>query len=428
MVALSCILASGVFGYLPLIVLAVFGIVALIAFLIGLKKGFRRVSWTGATWLFSGIAFFFIWRKWGGVLGAKLNTIFSRFPLREGAISFVSAFAFAAACILVMLIFSGIFSLIFRPHVRWRKKRSDRYSLDYDGVEYDEEYEDYDDYEQYETRKEQVKKGYGTPSFFGRILGALCCTVNVLMILSVAFGIFMLMLGETAYKNGALSVLFAYRLGNLNVSAWAYGFAQKYAFDFLLLGILVLIAYVGRKNGFMSTIRILVVKVGGVVGVLACFYIPFSAMAGSPADGGIRLFHVLVNRCANGMTTLFGVATVGAIVGKIVAGLVLLAFLIVVLLIVNFLLKKLVKVINGVGFFRVIDGSLSAVAYLLVGVLVCVVLWAGFFLLSYYGIFEFDVMFAKGSVLSSSLLDACEAYLKPLLENLQSKIAGLLSA
>ena len=52
--------------YLPLIVAIVGGILLLVAFCIGFKKGARRVSWGGVIWLVSGVAFFLLQYYDGG--------------------------------------------------------------------------------------------------------------------------------------------------------------------------------------------------------------------------------------------------------------------------------------------------------------------------------------------------------------------------
>ena len=63
----STLAAKQYLEYLPLIVGIACGVILVIAFLIGMKKGARKVSWSGFVWIFAGVAFFLIDKY----LGAK---------------------------------------------------------------------------------------------------------------------------------------------------------------------------------------------------------------------------------------------------------------------------------------------------------------------------------------------------------------------
>ncbi len=428
MTALYTVMATGggIKNLIPIILAGVIGVILLIALIIGVKKGARRVSWTGACWLLACVAFFLILKKFGGKISGMLTPTLKRFTSASTA-EFICALLLALACVLCVLLISGIFALIFRPKIKWVEKESDIYTMDEDGVEYDEEYGDYDDYEDYETRKEAVKKGYGTPSVFGRILGGILCMLNVAMILGTALGLLILIANATALKNGVFAGLFAYKIGKVAIVELLLGYAKKYVLDALFIGILVAFACKGNKKGFMETLRELL-KVVGIVGVGIGFYLPFSKFALSPANGGLYYLHKLVGRCERTFAVLFGTnfpSSVPVIVARIFTGILLVGAIIVVVLLLNWLMKKASEGIENVGWLRVVDGSISGVAYIVIGAIVCALIWALTYVLGYYGIVKLNELFVQETSLSQSLLGACETYIKPLLDKFSGFVAKL---
>lgn len=421
MTALYTVLATGggFKNYIPLIIAGVIGVLLLVAFCIGLVKGIRRVSWTGCVWLLSGVAFFLIESKLGekvnGLLAPKLATFGS-----DGVANFLCSFLLMLVCALVVMLVFGVLSLILRPKIKWVKKSADRYTMDEDGVEYDEEYEDYDDYEEYESRKEAVKKGYGTPSVAGRIFGGFSCMLNIALLLSVALCLLLLIANATALKDGAFSSIFAYEVGGFAVTEWLLGYAKKYAWDMLLLGILVAFTFKGNKSGFLATLRVLLVNIGSIVAVAVSFYLPFSKFTNTYYLGK------LVGRCEGMFGALFGekLAKVAPIVGKIFAGLLLAVAVILIMLLLNWLLKKAAEGVQKVEALRVIDGSISGVLYLVFGVLVCAVVWALLYTLGYYNVLNLHEVFMQNGSVSNGLLEVSEVYVKPILDKIGEVIKG----
>ena len=422
MTALYTVMATGgIKGIIPIALVCVIAVLLIIALCIGVKKGVRRVSWTGLCWLLSGIAFFLIYQKVGQkVVDLLVSKLAGKLSVQTA--EFVCALLLAFACVLVVLCISGIFAMIFRPKIKWVRKDSDEYTLDEDGVEYEE---DYVDYEEYESRKEPVKKGYGTPSVFGRILGGVFCMLNIAMILGVALCLVLLIANATALKDGVLSGLFAFKIGNFNATRWLLGYSKKYGLDMLFIGILVAYACKGNKNGFVATLRNLIVKFGVTVAVLVGFYLPFSKFAG---QDGLYYLHKLVTRFESAFGNLIkgqyaGIIT--PIVSKIFAGLLIAVAMTLACLLVGWLLKKASDGIKNVGWLKTIDGSVSCILYLVFGVLVCVCVWALLYILGYFGVFYLQELAVQESLISKGLLTTCESYIKPLLDRFVGFISGL---
>lgn len=120
-------------NYLPLAVAILCGVILFIALCIGFAKGARKVRYGGVAWLIAGVGYIFADK----FLRAKnpLNKLLSgRFSAK--VVEFASSFSIALACILIVLILGGIFSLFLRPKKKKEKKRKE--NLDTIGVSYDE--------------------------------------------------------------------------------------------------------------------------------------------------------------------------------------------------------------------------------------------------------------------------------------------------
>lgn len=116
----SILAASDFVAKIPLIVLIICGAVLLLAFLIGCKKGFRRVSWGGLFWLIAGVGFIVADR----FLREK-NPLFSVFKrnFRAGSATFLSSVTLALAVATVTLLLYGGLSLLLRPKMKWVKSK-----------------------------------------------------------------------------------------------------------------------------------------------------------------------------------------------------------------------------------------------------------------------------------------------------------------
>lgn len=404
------------YPYLPLAVAVFCAVILLIAFCIGAKKGARRVSWGGFVWLFAAGAFIALDK----VVFAEGNPLTSAFAgvaeLFNGTQSqttaianFLGAFALAAACCVVALILYGICTLVFRPKIKRIKKNADIYTIDEEGIEYDEEYYDYDDYEEYESRTTIRRKGYGTPSIGGRLLGGVICMANAAMVLAVIIFVALFAIDATSLKDTAIGVIYQEPAVKTLVD-----YAGAYALDIAFIGVIIGYACKGQRRGFMETLRSLLGSFGGFVGAVFSFYVPFSPMA---QEGFLGEY---VSRCVGAANTLFGASLpqIAPVVGQVLAGLILCIFIAIMLKIIDILLKKLSNAIYNNGFFRAVDGSIACALYFVVGVVVVTLIWAAWFVLSYYGIFKAELLFTPASSLSSGMFATLETVLAPILKGI----------
>lgn len=404
---------------LPLIVGAVAAAVLLIAFFIGFYKGFRRVSWGGFVWVAASAGFFLL-EYFFGTENLLIHFILTFIPAEKTA-ACLASLAFALACILVALLLQGICSLIFRPRVKLVDKDGDRFTMDENGIEYDNEEKDYDDYEDYRSRKMLVRKGFRKPSLLGRIFGGLICAVNAAAVLVAVLAIALFIVCATPLKDGLLAPVFANDYMSL-----LQGYAFQYVFDFLMIGVILKTASHGFEKGFMESLRALVVGLGRVVGIGVAFYLPFSPFVLPVEEGGVEILHSYVLRCIDAATMMGLPETFAPIVGKILAGVLLFVLVLLVFALLGFILKTLAEGIESVGFFRVIDGTLACLVYMIIGVLICVFIWAAFYVIGAYGIFDVNTLLT-GDSLVKKLIDACGVYIQPLLDNFNAMIAGLLT-
>ena len=379
--------------YVILITCAVFVFIAL---LIGFFKGFRRVSWGGFVWLVTGAAFFVIAEKTSFGEGKK-------------------AFLLAAVCIVAALAAYGVCSLLFRPKAKWVYKAGSKSERDSNGFEYDPKELEYDDYEESGVEQVLVTKGYGKPSVFARILGAVICAVNTAMVLGVVLCAFLFLVDCTALKNvGLIAGMYKTQIKGVAVIPTALPYVYKYALDLTLIGIMVMIASKGAQKGFLETIRVLIVKIGGLVAFALGFYLPFSGYA--KMDNEINFLAKVVERCT-AMLQSFGVSGILlGVGGKLVSGILLCAFIGLGIWIVNFVLKQFVTVIQNVGVLKTVDGAISCVAYVAIGAVICVAVCSALVAFNHYGILNFsEVLAGNSSRLSQGLFNWCGQYVIKLL-------------
>lgn len=405
---------------LPLLIGAFAAAVLLIAFFIGFAKGFRKVSWGGLVWVAASVGFFLL----ESFLGAEnpIKPLIATMIVDEATATFLSSFAFALGCIVVALLLQGVCSLLFRPRVKLVDREGDRFTVDENGIEYDDEDKDYDDYEDYRSRKMVVRKGFRRPSFFGRLSGGVICAINAAAVLVAVLAIALFIVCVTPLKEGLLAPVFTNEYMPL-VQEYAF----QYAFDFLMIGIILKIARCGYKKGFMESLRALVVGVGRLVGIGFAFYLPFSTMVLPVEEGGIEIVHWFVYRCIDAATMMGLTEPYAPLVGQLLAGVLLFVIVLIVFALLNFILKTLAEGIEGVGFFRVIDGALACLVYIVIGAAICAIIWAVFYVVGAYGIFDVSTLVGETS-LAKKLLDACGVYIQPALDSFNAMVAGLIPA
>lgn len=396
MISLHSILAiADVMAKIPNVIFAVCGAALVLAFVIGFVKGFRKVSWSGLTWATAGVAFVgvcYFYKPQGDTATGTL------------AISLIVALA----CVVAVLAAYGFLAYLVRPKMRWIKDNvNGDMSLAEYGLEFEPEYLDYDGEHDYAPYGKRIyKTGYGTPSFIGRLLGGLTCAINIGVVLAAVLGVVVLTIDATSLSQMNIGLL----LENAGMRIVLI-LSESYLLEFLLIGLVILVAKKGYQNGFVSSIRWLIVTIGGLAAVLVSFYLPFSAYANA-STGFFSYLNKLVVRCTS-VFTKFG--ALNGILGKITAGICILAAFAVLLVLLNVLLKSIDRAISGIGLTRTLDGCLACLMYMVIGVLICVGIAFVMTGLDLLGIFHTSEIISDTACLSKSLYEFARSILEPFL-------------
>ena len=253
--------------YLPLAVAVVSAVFIVIAFIIGFTSGGARVRWSGFAWLVAALGFVFADKY----LHEK-NPVYKMLSARgfyAEVVSFASSFTIALACILVVLFLYGLFTVILRR----KRKIAVRAIQEKNAFEKAIKYGSYEGFDVDEDDEKSVRV---KPTGIGRLLGGLICAVNTAMVIATLVCATLLIVNATSLKNGAMSAIYT-----VPIIPKVLPYAEKYALDFAMIGIIFLIAVWGAKKGFTETIRVFLVRLGGIAAIALCFYLPFSRFASS---------------------------------------------------------------------------------------------------------------------------------------------------
>lgn len=379
---------------LPLIAVIVSAVILVIAFIIGMVQGFRKVSWGGLFWAIVAVGFVFANKylrdvnplvKW---LGGKFDA-----PL----VNFFSTLSIAVACVLLGLIIYGILAAILRPRKKWVKKDDvvyDDYGFEYEA---DEDVEDYED-------KELIKIGYGKPCFFTRLMGGLTCMINTATVLAVIFGFAVLIINATKLYNTDIGVLF-----QVPAVQSLLKYSLGYLLDAVTIGIIFAIAFSGYEQGFLNSLRALIIYVGGTACVIACLALPFFKIAQTWPVGQF------VIRCS-ALFSGIGNVVLRNILSRLLCGVLMAAVAFLVFLFLNIGLTKLCELISKGEGSKAIDGCLAVLVYLIIGVAIAVILWALLYTLEYCGLIHASEIFSADAPISNGYYALGEKFIKPFAE------------
>ena len=402
---------------LPALIGGFAAVMLLIAFFIGFKKGFRKVSWGGCVWVVASGGFFLLEYSFGAE--NPLKPLFATIISNKATVAFLASFVCAIGCIMVALALQGVCSLLFRPRIKFMEKKKNRRKR---GLKFERAEMDCDDYEDYHSRKIVVRKGMRKPSIFARFFGGLICAVNLATVLVSVLSMALFAVCVTRLNEG----LFAPAFQDEYMSR-VQEYAIRYTFDFLMIGLILKIARSGFEKGCIESLRLLVIGVGRLVAIGLAFYVPFSGRALSVEEGGVRIFHSFVYRCI-GAAKIMGLPEAYApLVGKLLAGILLFVLVLIVFAILSFFFKKLTAAVDGISAFRVADGVLACVIYLVIGSAICAFIGSAFYALGAYGIFDINTLIGKTSLVKK-LLDVCGLYIQPVIDSFNAMVAGFLPA
>ena len=379
---------------MPTYALIACGVIVGIAFLVGFIKGFRRVAWGGFYWLVASAAYVFAYSMLGGY-----NVLSGMFPPEMASVAeFAWALLLALGCMMVALLVYGILNFLLRP--REVLYTDEEVEIDELGFVYEEDWED--DGLDFVEEKYIIKNGK-KPKLFGRLAGGFMGAVNAAAVLGVILSLFLFVIDGTAFKKGYIGYIF-----DVPLVQTVFTYASAYALDFITIGIVMAVTYRGYKRGFLGTTRKLIMFVGIVAILLACFIIPFTQFS------YIYFISRLIERCAS-MYTRFDVFY-QYLFGRITAGVVLAIPGIILIVLISVLLKKLVNAVKSCAFLRVVDGMFAAVLYAILGTVLVLVFWGLLYVLEYCGIFYVTDGLNEYATLSKRFMDFAEFFLKDFVD------------
>ncbi len=398
---MATILASGFMKNLPLYAGIAAGVILLVAFIVGAVKGVRRVSWGAFYWAVAAVGFIFAYTFL--IDKNPLEKILTG-HLLDGAKRFWTV-GLALACILLSLLVYGLFSAILRPREVWVRDNDNCY----DGFHYDIDYDDDTTFKGGLGQELTVRK-YKS-GVFGRFFGGLLCVFNVAFVLAVIAAVGILIIQSTGLRNLKISLLVTKGfMGKITPYLLSYGL------DFLTIGILFGMAYKGFQVGFIGSASA-VIKTLGVLGVIGlAFATPF---VGKLAN--LPYIHGIIGKCIGIWTN--AVPSFANVLGKLTAGALFALVGAIVVLLVGFILGKITDKIADIKVIRALDGMLSAVVFLVIGLAICVVAWELLYVLDHFDIFNVRLIFNDKSALTVELYETGEE----IFDWIAPKIKGLLA-
>ncbi len=387
---------TGIKEHLPFILFLVAGVLVALAFVSGFIKGFRKVSWNGLAWIFGGLCFY---------AAGKLIPLVSGDAKRD----FWVTLFIAAVCAGGAFALFKVLAYALRPKIRWIDDDVDGdTSLAEYGLEFEPEYRDYDgEHDANPYGKRIYKTGYDTPGIVARLLGGISSAVNVGVAFGMVFCVFLLTMDVNWLNTGKGATRF------MEFALWLTPYAKNYFFDFLMIGIMMLMANVGFKKGIVNNLRAVLILIAIFVAMGFSFYLPFSAHA---ADG---ILGTLVTVCKN-LVSDWELLGFNAFVGQILASLVLLTFSLIAIFIVNILLKGICEKIESLEFTGQMDSWLAAIVYLGMGVVICIGMWFVLGTIDILGVYPVFEMLGQRAFLARNTYEYIYTVIAPYLLSLNA--------
>ncbi len=392
MISLQSLLASGASKKLPTIVLIACGVLLVLAFLIGVAKGYHNVGKGGFYWALAGGGFMLVYKFLGNknplskLVGGKL----------AGLSGCIWGLVLVVGCVLVALLLRGIFAVLFQPQEDWiKKENASRYGFEFeiDGI---------DDFPETGSMRgaKRIVHGRDKIGIFGRLFGGLLCVINTAVVLAAVLGVALLVATGFGYRYAVIAETLKVKLVKTLVD-----YALIYALDLFTVGIVFWAGYKGFKTGAVGVTRAVLVKLGVLIVVIGGFAIPFISKTES-----LYVFKIVINRCLKLFAKMN--PTLGAICGRAVAGALFVAVGLVIIAILNALLKMLTDNIEETTVIRVIDGVVASVVYVIIGVVLCAIMWAVLYIFDYCGIMQIKELFEGRAAFAKECYAGAEKVLK----------------
>ena len=386
---------------IPYIAIGVVAFIALIALIVGLVKGFtglnlRPLSWAIGCTVFVTLEIFF----------HENNFILALLPLPLDAwlLSLLSTLIWLFVALLVRGIVSGIVVLLKGSRRKNQLDKAEKISHKEKAT--GEEHE-VDENELYKNLPIDGKK---KPSALNRLFGAIFAIVNVAVVLVFIAALALVILNVTPLRADVLKPLF-----EEGFLAETFSYVLTYTLDFMLIAVIVGVISKGYRDGLMTGVRSIGIFLAYIAAFVGSFWLPFSPFV---VEGMPLAFIGNASALIAGFIPEIVPANISLVVGQIAVGIVLAIVLCLLVKFLGWVLDKLLDTIDNVGVLRVVDGTLGAIVYSVLAVAVVAIIVVALYALEYYGLFQSSTLFSANSPLMSGFFDACDAYLRPVLEQI----------
>ncbi len=390
------------FGFAEWSVVGVLSVVALIAFICGVKKGFSNLKLRPASWAF-GCALFLSLEK---LLhdNCFMNTLI---PTENPALaSLIASLTWLIIALVARWIVFGLISV----SIRCSKKRKLKLAEEIERREKETGEEILPD--ENEVYRPLPINGKIKPGPLNRLFGGIFAMVNTLLILFTAMAIVFLIISMTPMY-ASLGVVYTGSFADV------WGFMHTYALDVLLIAIACAIVIKGYRDGLLIGMRRLGVWLLKIAAVVGGFYLPFSPLA---ADGAVFSFLTVGAQKVAALIPLPEIIPIAVTeaVCKVAFGLVLAVLAFGLAILIGWLLDKLIEAVDKSPVLWRIDGFIGAIVYIAIAALVLGLMIAVLYVLEFYGVFAASQLFTESSPLLSGAFGVCDTLLRPLLETVKA--------
>jgi hypothetical protein len=366
--------------------------------------------------MIAGGAFFLLVKLLGG--NNPLTKLFSTFGAETA--TFVANLALAGLCVLLALVLYAVCATFFPPRMVRVMTEEERQLYATYGIELDDLSSDYDDFKQYAPTAE-VKPEFrpATPTSVERVLGGFIGTANVLAFVIAIMSVILLLIDCTSLKNYA-SALYEVKLGGRVVMDVCMRLVARFGMDFLFIGIVIGVSFKGKQKGLWNSLHYVIIRWVGFAAIIFAVYLPFSPYATSGLIGKVG------GKCIDLMPAILG-GTFGPIVGKLLAAMGFVLIMTIARWVLDKIFRLISKALRKNNSLSKVDGSISCIAYIAVGIIVCVMVWAGLYVIDYYNLVSTTQLFSENATISQGLFKAMETHLKPILDTVMGAIKGVLA-
>lgn len=388
-----------------LILYAALGAVALvllIAFFVGLKKGFSGLGRRPLSWAFGCAVFAVLELFCHEMLAGML-------PIGGALGGFIITVLFLAVALLLrFIVFAGldrIFDSKFKKQLAKAESIRVEETATGEFVVFDEN----------KLHKHIPFDGKEKPNAINRFFGGVFSVVIVGIVVGVLASLALIVLNVTPLRN-TLSAVYENEM-----FAGVFGYLRTYTLDFVLIALLVVVIRYGYKSGIFTVIRTVGVFLLYVVAIVGSFYLPFSPLAAEGQFFGVitKIVNYLGGLIFSIIPADFPIAipetlVYGAV--KVVVGLVLCIVLTLIVKLIAWVLNKMQDAVDESDSACVVDGIFGSLLYFVVGLVLVAVICAGLYLVKYYNMYDTSVFFTESSPLVGGFFGLFEELLKPYLE------------